>query len=290
MTGVPAAAAGMPEARYVDLHSHSIASDGSVAPADVVARAQAAGLAALALTDHDTLGGVAEAQAAGERLGIRIVPGTELSAHDGDREIHLLALHLRDLATVDGELERFRVRRRERASEIVDKLQALGVPVALDSVLAEAGGGAIGRPHVARALVAGGHVRDHREAFDRYLGGGRPAYVAKALFPIPDAVRLVHDAGGIVVFAHPGSDGTRERIERLARVGLDGLELLHPSHSPEDQARLAALARALGLVRSGGSDWHGAPEGPRTLGGMRVPLEWLEEQDVRVAARRAAGG
>lgn len=288
MTGVSPSAADAP--RHVDLHSHSTASDGAYAPTAVVERAKAAGVHALALTDHDTLGGVAEAQAAGDRLGLRIVPGAELSAHDGDREIHLLALHFQDPQTLDGELERFRVRRRERAADIVARLRTLGVPLELDRVLAEAAGGAVGRPHVARALVAAGHVRDHREAFDRYLGAGRPAYVAKALFPVPDAVRLVHEAGGILVFAHPGSDGTRERIERLARLGLDGLEVLHPSHSPDDVARLTALARALRLVRSGGSDWHGATEGPRTLGALRVPAEWLEEQDARVAARRAAGG
>jgi predicted metal-dependent phosphoesterase TrpH len=283
----PGAAPGEP---HVDLHAHSTASDGAVPPAAVVERAKAAGVSAVALTDHDSVAGVAEATAAGERLGVRVVPGAELSAHDGEREVHLLALHLADPAGLDAELARFRDQRQDRADEIVRRLRELGAEVTLDDVLSEAGGGAVGRPHVARAMIAAGFVNSHREAFDRYLGAGRPAYVAKAVLPVADAIRMAHDAGGIVVFAHPGADGTRERVERFAAVGLDGLELLHPSQGAEDIARLGALAQHFGLVRSGGSDWHGAADGPRTLGVMRVPLAWLEEQDARATARRAAGG
>jgi len=285
--GLPPAAGGAQ--RFVDLHSHSTASDGAVAPAEVVAAARKANLVAIALTDHDTLGGVAEAMAAGERLGVRIVAGTELSAYDGEKEVHLLALHLADPGTVDAALVRFREGRRDRAEAIVARLNALDVPVTLEAVLEEAGDGAVGRPHVARAMVAAGAVRDFREAFDRFLGAGRPAFVAKEFLSIVDAARLAHDAGGLLVFAHPGADGTRERVARMVADGLDGLEVVHPSQSPDEQARLRALADEFDLVYSGGSDWHGAPEGPRTIGGMRVPYAWLERQDERVAARRAAG-
>jgi predicted metal-dependent phosphoesterase TrpH len=278
-----------PARAFVDLHSHSTASDGALPPREVVAAARRAGLAALALTDHDTLAGVPEALAAGEELGVRIVAGTELSAHDDEREVHLLALHLRDPERVDVELARFREGREARAAAIVEKLNAHGLPLALDAVRAAAGGGAVGRPHVARALIAAGLVRDNREAFDRWLGAGRPAYVAKQRLPVRDAARFVHDAGGLLVFAHPGADGTRERIERFVRDGLDGIEVRHPSHSAEDVARLTALADHFGLVYCGGSDWHGAAEGPRTLGALQVPLAWLEQQDARVAARAAAG-
>jgi predicted metal-dependent phosphoesterase TrpH len=284
VTGAPAGG------RFVDLHSHSTASDGAAAPADVVAAARRAGLAAIALTDHDTLGGVAEAMAAGERLGVRVVAGTELSAYDGDKEVHLLALHLADPEAVDAELARFRDGRRDRAEAIVARLNALDVPVTLDAVLAAAGEGAVGRPHVARAMVAAGAVRDYREAFDRYLAAGRPAFVPKEYLSVRDAARLTHDAGGLLVFAHPGADGTRERVRRMVADGLDGLEVVHPSQPPDEQARLRALADDFDLVYSGGSDWHGAPEGPRMLGGMRVPHAWLERQDERVAARRAAAG
>jgi predicted metal-dependent phosphoesterase TrpH len=272
----------------VDLHSHSTASDGAFAPADVVAHAARAGLAALALTDHDTVAGVAEARAAGESLGVRVIAGVELSAVDAEREIHLLGLLLEHPDVIEGELAAFRDTRRSRAEEMVTRLNALAVPVTMDAVLGEAGEGAIGRPHVARAIVRGGWVRDQREAFDRFLGAGRPAFVEKHRLLAGDAIRLVHAAGGIAVFAHPGGEGTRARIEPLAALGLDGLEVRHPGHSAEDVARLGALVDHFGLVPSGGSDWHGAVEGPRVIGNQRVPAEWLARQEERAATVRGA--
>lgn len=274
---------------YVDLHSHSTASDGSAAPAQGVEAAHRAGLVALALTDHDTMAGVPEAERTAAALGLRLIAGTELSAHDGDREVHLLALHIAHRDVIERALVRFREQRTQRAAEMVDRLRALGLDVSMDAVLAAAAGGAVGRPHVARAMVAAGVVRDHREAFDRYIGGGRPAFVEKPHLPVADAITLVHEAGGLIIFAHPGADGTRERVERFHAAGLDGLEVLHPSHGAGDVARLGALADHFRMVRSGGSDWHGATDGPRTLGAMRVPLAWLDAQDAAVAARSSAG-
>jgi 3',5'-nucleoside bisphosphate phosphatase len=270
----------------VDLHTHSTASDGAFPPADVVAHAYTVGLAAIALTDHDTVDGVADAAAAGARLGVRVVAGVELSAFDHAREIHVLGLQLADTASMEQGLATFRAARRVRAEQMVERLHRVGVPVTLDAVLAEAGEGAIGRPHVARAIVAGGWVRDQREAFERYLGAGRPAFVEKHRLTIADAIAMVHRAGGIVVFAHPGQDGVRARIEPLVDLGLDGLEVRHPSHSAEDVARLLALAGHFGLVPSGGSDWHGATEGPRTIGVQQVPADWLARQEERAARYR----
>jgi predicted metal-dependent phosphoesterase TrpH len=175
--------------------------------------------------------------------------------------------------------------RRTRASKIVDLLNANGVRITFESVLEQAGAAAIGRPHVARALIAEGWAADSRDAFDRYLATGRPGFVAKEQLTVRDAIALIHAAGGIAVVAHPGQQGTRERIELLAKDGLDGVEVRHPSHSAEDIARLMALVEHFGLVPSGGSDWHGLP-GPRTLGAMRVPMEWLHWQDERAKARR----
>ena len=277
-------------ARHVDLHAHSTASDGAFPPADVVGHAATVGLVALALTDHDTVDGVPEATAAGERLGVRVIAGVELSAFDGPREVHLLGLHLVDPTGMEAGLATFRSARRARAEEIVQRLNRLGVPVTLDAVLSEAGEGAIGRPHVARAIVAGGWVRDQREAFDRFLGSGRPAFVEKHRLTIRDAIAMVHRAGGIAVFAHPGPEGVRARIEPLVALGLDGLEVRHPSHTAEDVARLQALVDFFGLVPSGGSDWHGATEGPRTIGNQRVPFEWLGRQEERAARYRAVVG
>jgi 3',5'-nucleoside bisphosphate phosphatase len=271
-------------AAFVDLHMHSTASDGSRTPADVVQSAKNAGLSAIALTDHDSVSGLAEAQGAGAALGVRIVNGVELSAVEGNAETHLLGLHLRDTAGMEHSLQSLREMRERRALQIVEKLIALGVKITYADVLAQAGTGAVGRPHVARALVEDGWATDVRDAFDRYLGAGRPAYIAKEQLDMRDAIAMIHAAGGLAVLAHPGSGGTRERLTALAAIGLDGVEVKHPSHSPGDTTRLRTLCEQLGLVVSGGSDWHGAAEGSRTIGMMQVPAEWLARQDARLTA------
>lgn len=280
---------GGPEGSYVDLHAHSTASDGSRSPTAVVSAAKAAGLAAIALTDHDTMDGVAEALAAADEIGLRVVPGVELSAIEEDREVHLLGLHIQRQSAIEDSLRAFREHRHERAMQIVAKLNELGVSVSFDDVLARAGDAAIGRPHLARVLIEGGWARDSRDAFDRYLGAGRPAYVPKHRLSVGDAIALVHAGGGLAVLAHPGTEGRRDVIARFVALGLDGLEVRHPGHSAEDIKRLGALTEFFRLVPSGGSDWHGANEGSRVLGVMRVPASWLEQQDARVEVRRGAG-
>ena len=254
----------------------------------MVAAAKAAGLAAIALTDHDTMDGVAEALAAADEIGVRVVPGVELSAMDDDREVHLLGLHIQRQSAIEDSLRAFRDHRHERAVQIVAKLNELGVAVSFDEVLARAGDAAIGRPHLARVLIEGGWARDSRDAFDRYLGAGRPAYVPKHRLSVGAAIALVHAGGGLAVLAHPGAEGRRDVIERFVALGLDGLEVRHPGHTAEDTKRLDALAEFFRLAPSGGSDWHGAQEGPRVLGVMRVPASWLAQQDARVEARRSA--
>lgn len=274
-------------ALFVDLHAHSTASDGSRAPAEVVREAKRAGLHAIALTDHDTTGGLAEAAAAAEEVGIRLVRGVELSAVEDKVETHVLGLHLDDATELEAHLEALRLMRRSRAERIVRRLNDLGVRVDLDAVLEQAAGGAVGRPHVARAMVAEGWATDFRDAFDRYLGNGRPAYVPKDQLAMRDAIAMIHRAGGLAIVAHPGSGCTRERLRKVVEEGMDGVEVLHPSHSPDDITRLQRLCDQFGLVRSGGSDWHGGTDGPRLLGAMRVPAAWLAQQDQRVSARRA---
>lgn len=275
---------------FVDLHTHSTASDGSRSPAAVVRAAREIGLAAIALTDHDTVAGLAEAAETGRVEGVRIVPGVELSAVEGNDETHLLGLHLRDTRPIERRLDELRVMRHSRGEAIVRRLNELGVRISFEDVLAEAAGGALGRPHIARALVNQGWATDLRDAFDRYLGNGRPAYVPKDRLLITQAIEMIHDAGGLAVLAHPGQSGTRKRIEALVAAGLDGVEVRHPSHSAEDAARLGALVDFFRLVPSGGSDWHGLSEGNRVLGGMRIPAAWLERQDHRVAERVMRGG
>ena len=279
------------QAGFIDLHTHSTASDGARAPADVAHAARAAGLSAFALTDHDTIAGLADARAAASLLGIRLINGVELSAVEGDTETHVLGLHLSEFGELEHRLVELREMRLTRAARIVEKLNGLQIPVRLDAVLHQAAGGAVGRPHVARAMIAGGWALDFREAFEKYLGNGRPAYVAKERLGISDAIGLIHRAGGLAVLAHPGGGCPRERIATLAGLGLDGVEVLHPTHSWDDSRRLDAWASELALVRSGGSDWHGSSDAARTLGIMRVPEQWLAEQASRVAvhaSRRVA--
>lgn len=290
MTAAAGAPAPEPTPAFVDLQVHSTASDGALPPAAVVRAARGAGLTAIALTDHDTVDGVAEAVAEGAVQGVRVVPGVELSTTFEGEELHLLGLHLADLAVLREELAALRTDRVSRAERIVALLNQHGIPVAMEAVLREAAGGAVGRPHVARALVAGGWVQEFREAFDRWIGFGRPAYVAKAIFQVADAIALVHRAGGLAVWAHPGEWATPARVGRLKALGLDGVEALHPSHPPYLVTRLVATIEEAGLLPSGGSDWHGNSDGPRRLGGQLVPKVWLDWQDARVAQRATTAG
>ncbi len=269
----------------VDLHCHSTASDGEYAPAEVVRRAHGAGLAALALTDHDTTAGLPDAMREGERLGIRIVVGCEFSVKAPWGELHLLGYFL---PAADARLEAFlsdtRAARARRGEQMVDRLRGLGIGIELADVSAQAAGGAVGRPHVARALVALGASDDISDAFDRYLGRGRPAYVDKPLPTLPRVAELVHEVGGVTVAAHLGERGSEGQIRAFRDQGLDGLEVRHPSHSAADEARLQRLADRLGLGVSGGSDWHGDTEFGHHgagLGELDVPVAWLHELERR---------
>ena len=274
----------MPTAR-VDLHCHSTASDGEYPPADVARRAQAAGLAAIALTDHDTTGGVPEATRAGEALGLRVVSGCEFSVKAPWGELHLLGYFLPPgHARLEEFLAGTRAARHRRAEQIVGHLRRLGVMIELADIVRVADGGAVGRPHVARVLVQRGVSVDMNDAFARYLGRGRPAYVEKPLPTLQQVTELVHAVGGVAVAAHLGDHGTEGQIRQFQEQGLDGLEVRHPSHSPGIERRLTGIAQRLGLAISGGSDWHGDMEvgdSHAPLGGLEIPMAWLEKLEER---------
>lgn len=275
----------------MDLHLHSTASDGAFTPAEVVRRAADAGLVAMALTDHDTIAGVTEAATEGERLGVRVVSGCEFSVAAPWGEMHVLGYHL---PLEDAEVEDFltvcREGRATRARRMVGALQAWGVDIENEDVEAEAAGGAIGRPHVARVLVRRGKVESVDEAFNLYLGRGRPGYVDKVLPSFREVADLVHRAGGLVSAAHLRDRATKGFLSTLQRDGLDAVEALHPSHSPDTRTRIKANASALGLLTTGGSDWHGgggADHSQSAMGSESVPAAWLDAMDARREAQAA---
>lgn len=267
-----------------DLHTHTAASDGLRSAAAVVARAREIGLHAVAVTDHDTTAGLAEAAAAGRQAGLQVIPGIELSTWSDrwHREIHLLGYGLpADGGTLAPLLAETRRARRERAREIVARLQRLGLDLTWDDVAAQAGAGAVGRPHVARALLRRGLVTSIGEAFDRYLAAGRPAFVPRPRLSPEAGIEALRGAGAVPVLAHPGllrmslDDATW--LESLRRKGLAGIEAFHSRHTHRQVARVLALARRLELLVTGGSDCHGpGPGQPELLGSVRVPSRWVE--------------
>jgi predicted metal-dependent phosphoesterase TrpH len=212
-----------------------------------------------------------------------VVAGCEFSASAPWGEMHILGYFLPpQSADLDAFLESCRADRIRRAQEMVHHLQRLGVDVPFESVLRESAGGAVGRPHVARAIVRHGGAINPNDAFDRFLGRGRPAFVEKTLPTFGTVAEVVHAAGGVVSVAHLKERGTRTVIERLKAEGLDAIETRHPSHDPDLRARLTDIAIQLGLLRTGGSDWHGDPEPGvihGTIGSQHVPREWLDRLD-----------
>ena len=259
----------------IDLHAHTTASDGSLSPTELVANASGLGLAALAVTDHDTVAGLAEAQEAAQAVGLELIPGVELSVEDSEGRFHLLGYGFdTDNPELAETLIALRVARAERNTQMAEKMKELGLPVTMDDVRAEAGEDSevIARPHFAQALIKKGIVSSVQEAFDRYLATGKPLYLPKQGLTAHEAIALLHRAGGIAVMAHPGlvpqsASALAARVEHLtANDGLDGLEAYYSQHSPADTERFLALAARLGLLVTGGSDFHGTPKPHVPLG------------------------
>jgi predicted metal-dependent phosphoesterase TrpH len=268
--------------RRIDLHTHSCFSDGALAPEALIQRAVERGLTAIAITDHDSVEALPFARAAAPPA-LEIVPGIELSSSRSGLDLHVLGYYLDpDHPRLVEQLLRFREARRARAIAIAERLERLGASVDVGSVLAGAEPGVIGRPHLAAALVEAGHVESLDEAFRRYLGPQGEAYVPRPAFRPDEAIGLIHDAGGVAVLAHPGGAVPDAVIETLAADGLDGIEVWHPQHAAPAVRRLQAMASRLGLLTTGGSDFHG-PGRSWDLGDIPVPIEAL------AALKRAAG-
>jgi predicted metal-dependent phosphoesterase TrpH len=265
----------VPGGRRVDLHTHTTFSDGALTPEALVARAIDRRLAALAITDHDTVEAIPRARIAAA-TAIELVPGIEMSTSLEGAELHILGYYVNpEHGALLERLDAFQHERRERALSIIARLRELGVPVDPDVVMALAGPGVIGRPHVAAAMVQAGLVTDLDDAFDRYLGSQAPAFVPRPAFSPAEAISLIHAADGVSVLAHPGSQMPDSVIERLHAVGLRGIEVWHPQHGNATVRRYRALAARLGMLETGGSDFHGEHR-VIDLGDLPVPVIVLD--------------
>lgn len=267
----------------LDLHTHTCFSDGLLTPEALIDLAVSRGLAAIAITDHDTLDGIAAGAAAAEGR-ITFVPGIELSTVNDGVELHLLGYHV-DSADerFRSELTGFRAQRLGRISRMVERLNEMGAQVSTEDVLAQAGPGVVGRPHLAAALVRGGYAESMDDAFRRFIGRSGSAFIPRPAPTTEDAIALVRRCGGVPVLAHPGSSVSDATVERLAEAGLGGVEVWHPHHAAPAVRRYRMLASRLGLIETGGSDFHG-PGRSAELGTSRVPARVLKDL-ARAAGR-----
>ncbi len=285
----------MNAAPHIDLHAHTIHSDGTMTPTELVEAAADCGLAALAVTDHDITSGLAEAHVAGERLGVEIIDGCEISAELPTGTVHILAYAFdKDDAPFQALLEEVRVGRDERNVIILEKLAALRMPLDESEIRAFAHGRVVARPHIALAMVKRGYVDDVREAFRHYLHDRGPAYV-QAKMPSPErAIEAVVNAGGVAVLAHGkslrlgGKAKYRPVIERFKSAGLGGIEVDHPTHDTGWRRTFRQIADALGLVPTGGSDFHGAAKPHIRLGegDGTIDVRYDTWERLRARARR----
>lgn len=276
-----------------DLHTHSDASDGTTPIEDNVRLALEAGLEGLGVTDHDTTAAWERARSAAQGTGLEIVPGTEFSAEYEGSSVHVLGFWFDPADTpLVRELDRLRNEREHRARAITGRFQELGIEVSFERIRELAGGAPIARPHIAAAAVEAGAAATSQEVFDRFLADGGPVYVPKHAVAPVRAVELLTAAGGVVVLAHPGLFGARdgrtgtpdELIEEMTAAGLSGIEVDHPDHTAQQRARYGDLARALGLLTTAGSDYHGAAK-PNRLGEATCPRSVVEELRGRSQGR-----
>jgi len=278
-----------PQFNVIDLHSHTTASDGELPPEGLLAFARSRGVTTLAVTDHDTVEGLERSAAAAAAEGIRFVPGIEVSAYADGREVHILG-HFVDRTEpgLSSFSARLRDERQERMGRMVEKMRSLGFPVTFEEVQRIAAGAHLGRPHLALALVERGYVTSTKAAFDRFLGDGKPGWVDRLRIDAEEAIAMLHRAGGTATVAHPGSSKVGQHtLERLARAGLDGLEIFHPDHVPSQREAFLRQAEALGLVPTAGSDFHGPRVTPdRQPGMVSLDPSYFSRLEARAARQR----
>ncbi len=288
----------MASEKCCDLHMHTIHSDGTFTPKELVQLAKRKELSCIALTDHDTLSGVQEAQEEGNRLGVEVIAGIEISVKCDPGTMHILGYFVdRNSKKLQEGLLEIQTARRTRNPMIIEKLNAIGINISLDEVKRESGGDQIGRPHFARVLVKKKYVKDSQEAFNKYLAKGAPAYVDKRKLTSREAIEMIEDAGGVASLAHPKQlkldslpDRFEQTIEQLRSEGLKGLEVYSSCQSKEEAARYKKTAERLGLLITGGSDFHGANRPQAPLGwmgdGAMIPYETIDQMKKLLLERK----
>jgi len=264
--------------KFADLHLHTQFSDGTFTPEELVLRAQNAGLACIALTDHDTVEGCARAAAACADVKMEFISGAELTAEHEDTEVHILGYFLdtQNRVLLD-RIGKFQAVRQNRIREMCAALKQLGIPLKAEAVFALANCKSPGRPHVARALVKEKLIGNLDEAFEKYLKKGRPAWVPKTKMSALEGVELIHQAGGLAVMAHPGLNRTDDIIPGLVKAGLDGIECFHTKHSTVMAERYLEIAEKYDLLVTGGSDCHGFSKKQPLIGTVKLPYEHIEK-------------
>ncbi len=270
--------------KFADLHLHTLFSDGTFTPEELVLRAQNVGLACIALTDHDSVEGCERASVACAKVKMEFISGAELTAEHEDTEVHILGYFLdtKNKVLLD-RIKKFQAVRQQRIHEMCAALNKLGIALKAESVFALANCKSPGRPHVARALVKEKLISNLDEAFERYLKKGRPAWVPKTKMSALEGVELIHQAGGLAVMAHPGLNRTDDIIPDLVDAGLDGIECFHTKHSTVMSERYLEIAEKYDLLVTGGSDCHGFSKKQPLIGGVKLPYEHVEKMKAKVA-------
>ena len=273
--------------KFADLHLHTMFSDGTFTPEELVLRAQNVGLACIALTDHDSVEGCERAAAACAKVKMEFISDAELTAEHEDTEVHVLGYFLdtKNKVLLD-RIGKFQVVRQQRIYEMCAALNKLGIPLKAESVFALANCKSPGRPHVARALVKEKLITNLDDAFEKYLKKGKPAWVPKTKMSALEGVELIHQAGGLAVMAHPGLNRTDDIIPDLVKAGLDGIECFHTKHSTIMSERYLEIAEKYDLLVTGGSDCHGFSKKQPLIGGVKLPYEHVEKMKAKVAERK----
>jgi 3',5'-nucleoside bisphosphate phosphatase len=239
-----------------DLHMHTTASDGALSPKEIVHKMKQLGKRTISITDHDTMAGIEEAVAEGKKLGVHVIPGIELTTYHQGERIDILGYGLTETPHLSEVLQKIRDHREKRAMMIIEKFQQIGMNITMEDVEHFSQGGVIGRPHIAKAVVAKGYVKDIKTVFDLYLGDGKPCSIEKMALTPKEGIDLIHEGGGVAVLAHPAVISNQEIIEELLQLGFDGIEVYHPLHNIDHERKYMKLALQYDLFYTGGSDFH----------------------------------